>query len=209
MIELLLVVALVVLALLFLVARTVFVSLVSAEARASADHLAQHLVARAARSLPPGLQERYSEEWEAELAVLSDRPLTALAFALRLSVKASDIAAEWAPAPARARNGHSSGGAPEAEVAALEGSLRRARVRLARGYSSGNTPFTGIAMLLLAGLARLVSSNRKVAVLLARWMRAAVRPRTVHERWRLIAICLVLAYVVTALITLLARGGLG
>lgn len=49
------------------------------------------LVARASRSLPPGHRERWAEEVHADLAVLQERPLSALLHAVDVLIKARDL----------------------------------------------------------------------------------------------------------------------
>jgi RNA polymerase sigma-B factor len=68
-------------------------SLLSDEARAWLPHLARWLVRSAARRLQEQERDRYEEEWLAELAAWSDRPLSALGKAAHIRWRAREMRA--------------------------------------------------------------------------------------------------------------------
>jgi hypothetical protein len=63
----------------------VFVSLVSRDAAGWAPVLAEGLVRRRARRLSPEQQERWVDEWVADLAIYRDRPLTVMLHAIGIA----------------------------------------------------------------------------------------------------------------------------
>lgn len=82
----------------------VIVGLLVAEARGQTLHRARGIARRAACSLPPEHQERFAEEWDALIADLGERPLSALAQAVSLRTGARRLARELVatPQPSRA-----------------------------------------------------------------------------------------------------------
>lgn len=93
----------------------VLTGLLVIEARGQTLHRARRIAHRAARLLPPEHRDRYAEEWDALLADMSDRPLSALGQALSLQVAARRLRRELTTAPVLDRTGsHSSDATPAA-----------------------------------------------------------------------------------------------
>src|SRR4051812_22664273 len=86
-------VALIAAAVLMLIIVPTVQALMAEEARSWLPYLARAVARAAARRLPVEHGDRYEEEWLAELAAYSDRPLTSLVRALGLWFGASATAA--------------------------------------------------------------------------------------------------------------------
>jgi RNA polymerase sigma factor (sigma-70 family) len=71
-------------------------ALVTDEVKGWLPYAPRALLKSAARQLPDTARGRWLEEWEAELLTKMDRPLTALAFAVRVRVNARAMAVELA-----------------------------------------------------------------------------------------------------------------
>jgi len=77
----------------FVVVGAVAKSLLTEEARAWLPYLSQRFIRSAARHLPDEDRDRYEEEWLAEVAAWSDRPLSALARAAHIRWNAREMRA--------------------------------------------------------------------------------------------------------------------
>jgi hypothetical protein len=73
---------------------TAVINLVIAELAGWLPWLAERLIRQAARLLPPDAQNRYADEWLAELDVLPGRGISALLFSFRLLVRARRVGRE-------------------------------------------------------------------------------------------------------------------
>ena len=78
-------------------------ALVVSELQAWLPYIARWLIERAARRLPEPHNERYGEEWLAELHTLGDRKIASVGFALRVLLHAKATRGELAPSESRKR----------------------------------------------------------------------------------------------------------
>lgn len=72
----------------------VAVSLAVADLRGWIPYVARRIASLGARRLPPGERKRYVEEWDAELDMYLDRPLTAIVIAFKIALSARRLALE-------------------------------------------------------------------------------------------------------------------
>jgi len=87
-------------ALLFVLLGRILVGVLTAEAVASLSQVSRLLVRRAAQQLPPEHQDRWAEEWQAEVEAYGDRRLAALRCALDIRLRgARKLRPSWPRLP--------------------------------------------------------------------------------------------------------------